>query len=311
MLLAKSPPMRYYSDGEIATYGERSLIARRISFVLVCLMLISSLLVACDNGGATATPVPATVTAGRSVSASPGRIALDPGPQYPSTPLPTATSIPRPSPTSTLYPAATNTPVPPTNPPTPAPTNTSTPEPGTPLSSPTATQVADVLARLVLQTYEVPANLTLDPTSSGELSNETIANGDATRLAQLKAWARQAGYVNVYRAYSAAPSGTVALLSSAAASYASNAGASAAWADALKRLQGSNLPLTAVAAAPHYTAHSIVLAYTDPNTNDSTAVLLVASGHLVAEVTIVGAKISPAALYPLAQIIVPRLVAAP
>lgn len=285
------------------------MIASRVSLALGCLMLISSMLVACDNGGATVTPVPATATPGLSVSASPGLTALTSGPLPPSIPPTMAISTSHLSPTNTPHLTATSTPLPPTSTPTPA--LTSTPVPGTPLPAPTATEVVDVLARLVLQTYEVPAGLTLDPTSSGEQSNETIANGDTTRLTQLKTWGRQTGYVNVYRAAGAAPNGTIALLSSAAASYAGADGASAALADAVQRLEGSSLPLTAVASAPHYADHSTVLAYTDPKTNAATAVLLVTSGHLVAEITIVGAKISPNALYPLAQIIVPRLVAAP
>ncbi len=283
-----------------------------MSFALVYLMLISSMLAACDNRGATAKP---PVTPSASASASPGGALLNPGPLLPSV-LATVTVVMRPSPTSTQPATATSIPLTVTSPPaltltsTPLPP-TSTPVSATPLPAPTATEVVDVLARLVLQTYEVPAGLTLDPTSSGEQSNEAVANDDATRLAQLKTWGRQSGYDNVYRTTGVAPNGAVALLSSIAASYASAAGADAGWADAVQRLKSSTLPLTAVTAAPHYTAHSVVLAYTDPHTNAATVVLLVASGHLVAEVTIVGAKISPTALYPLAQILVPRLVAAP
>jgi hypothetical protein len=172
-------------------------------------------------------------------------------------------------------------------------------------------RVVDGLARLALQSYEVPAGLALDPTRSGEQSNEKVADGDASRLQQLKTWARQTGYVAVYRAASLPPAGAVSLLSSAAASFASPAGATNAWADAVKRLESSGLPLTAVAHPPSYTEHSTVLFYADPNTNIATAVLLVAHGHLVEEITIVGEKIDVNDLYPLAQTIVARLLAAP
>ncbi|PZS04495.1 MAG: hypothetical protein DLM69_01815 [Candidatus Chloroheliales bacterium] len=265
------------------------MITRRSTFVLVCLMLISLMVVACDNGGSpTPTNKPATPTLGVQAddSANPAAT-LRP-------PLPSAT--PQPSPTTT---------------PQPLPISTSTPPPGTPLPSPTAMQAVNDLAHLVLQSYEVPAGLTFDATRSGEQSNETVANGDASRLQQLKTWGRQSGYLAVYRTANPPLTGTVSLLSSSAASFASADGATSAWGNAVKRLESSSLPLTALPDPPSYTEHTATLFYADPKTNIATAVLLVAHGHLVEEITIVGEKIGVNELYPLAQPVVARLLAAP
>lgn len=269
---------------------------RRLPLLLGWLMSAILVLAACDNSDAsTPTPVASRPTGGGPLIASPGLSVL-----------PTATPLPRPTPAATSTPLlTTSTPLPATATLPPGGTTTiSTPTTLTP--APTATLIVDGLARLVLQPNETPSGLTLDPTRSGEQSNETVADGDATRLQQLKSWARQTGYIAVYQAASPAPTGTISLLSSAAAFFATPDGASAAWADAVNRLK-AGLPLTEVAAASHYGSQSALLAYTDPTSSVATVVLVIASGQLVTEITAVGTQISPASIYPLAQIVADRM----
>jgi hypothetical protein len=275
----------------------------RLLLLMGWLMLTMLALTACDNNSSsTATPITPTPNRGLPISASPGVVTLPP-----------TTTLPRAllSPTTGILSGPTSTPLSSSLLLASATVSVSATATAMPLSTnltpaPTATLIVDGLILLVLQPNEAPAGLTQDPTRSGEQSNETVADGDDTRLQQLKSWTRQTGYIAVYQSASTALTGTISLLSSSAAFYATATGASAAWADAVSRLKGG-LPLTEVAAAPHYGTQSVVLAYTDPSTNIVTLVIVVASGQLVAEVSAVGEQLSPASLYPLAQIVAARL----